>query len=166
MADAATATKAKSAKSASSSFEVSPFEMPTFDMQTLATPAAFRDMTEKSISQVNETYAKMKAVAEETTNVLEDAYATTTRGMSDYNLKLLEAARANTNAAFDFVSELLAMKSGADVLQLSAVHAQKQFSTLTAQTKELTALAQKIASEVAEPMKDGVAKALNKSAER
>ena len=166
MAEAATATKAKTPKSAPSSFEISSFEMPTFDMKTLEVPAAFRDIAEQSISQSKDTYEKMKAVAEEATDVLENTYATTSRGMSDFGLKLIEVARVNTNAAFDFVSELFAVKSCAEALELSSVHAQKQFGTFTAQTKELSALAQKVATDVAEPMKEGVTKAFNKSAER
>ncbi len=90
MAEAATPTKAKSPKSVPSPFEISSFEMPTFDMQTLEVPAAFRDMAEKSISQSKDTYEKMKAVAEEATDMLENTYATTTKGMSDYGLKLIE----------------------------------------------------------------------------
>jgi phasin len=165
LAEAATAIKAKSPKSVPSSFRISPFELPQIDMQTLEAPAAFRDMAEKSISQAKDTYDKMKAV-EEATDVLQDTYATTTKGMSDYGLKLIEVARVNTNAAFDFVSELLAVKSCAEALELSSTHAQKQFGTFTAQTKELSALAQKVATDVAEPMTEGVTKAFNKSAER
>ena len=44
----------------------------------------------------------MKSAAEEATDVLEDTYATATKGAADYGLKLIETARANTNAAFDF----------------------------------------------------------------
>jgi phasin len=166
MAEAATATKAKSTKSVSSSFEFPTFELPKLDMPTLEVPPAFRDMAEKSMSQAKDTYEKMKAVAGEATDVLEDTYATTTGGMSDYGLKLIEIARVNTNAAFDFVGELIAVKSCAEALELSTVHAQKQFGVFTAQTKELSALAQKVANDVAEPMKEGVTKVFNKSAER
>jgi phasin len=166
MAEAATANKAKSAKSIPSSLEFPAFELPKLDMQSLEVPPAFRDMAEKSMSQAKDTYEKMKAAAEEATDVLEDTYATTTRGMSDYGLKLIEISRVNTNAAFDFVSELFAVKSCAEALELSSVHAQRQFGALTAQTKELSELAQRVVIDVAEPMKEGVTKALNKSAER
>jgi phasin len=166
MADAATATKAKSTKSVPAPLEFPAFELPRLDMQALEVPPAFQDMAEKSMSQAKDTYEKMKTVAEEATDMLEDTYATTTRGMSEYGMKLIEIARANRNAAFDFVSELLGVKSAAEALELSAVHAQKQLDTFTAQTKELSALAQKVATDVTEPMKEGVTKVFNKSAER
>jgi phasin len=162
MAEAATATKAKAAKSAPSSFEVPTFELPKFDLPKMEVPAAFRDMAEKSISQAKDTYEKMKAAAEEASDVLEDTYASTTKGVSNYGLKIIEVARTNTNAAFDFASELFTVKSLAEAVELSTAHARKQFETLTSQTKELVALAQKVTTEAAEPMKEGVSKAFKK----
>jgi hypothetical protein len=50
------------------------------------------------------------------------------------------------------------------VIELSSAHARKQFETLTAQGKELGALAQKVATETAEPIKSGMNKAFSKVA--
>ena len=162
MAEAATTTKLKSAKPAPSSFEIPSFELPKFDMPKMEVPAAFRDMAEKSISQAKDTYEKMKAVAEEATDVLEDTYASATKGVTDYGLKVIDVARINTNAAFDFATELFTVKSLAEVVEISTAHARKQFETFTEQSKELAALAQKVATETAEPMKEGVSKAFKK----
>ena len=106
----------------------------------------------------------MKAAAEEATDVLETTYSTATKGASDYGLKVIEAARVNTNAAFDFAGELMAAKTLSELVELSTAHARKQFETLTAQSKELSALAQKVATETAEPIKSGVSKAFKKVA--
>ena len=95
-------------------------------------PAAFRELAEKSVSQAKETYEKMKSAAEEATDVLEDTYATASKGASDYGLKMIEAARANTNAAFDFASQLMTVKSLSEMVELSTAHTRKQFETLTA----------------------------------
>jgi len=138
-------------------FEIPKFEFPKFDMPKMEIPAAFREFAERSVAQARDGYERMKAVAEDATDVLEDTYASASKCMTDYALKSLEIARYNTNAAFDFVGELIAVKSCAEALELSTVHAQKQFGVLTAQTKELSALAQKVANDVAEPMKEGVA---------
>jgi phasin len=131
-------------------------------MPKMEVPAAFRDMAEKSISQAKDTYEKMKAVAEEATDVLEDTYASATKGVTDYGLKVIDVARINTNAAFDFATELFTVKSLAEVVEISTAHARKQFETFTEQSKELAALAQKVATETAEPMKEGVSKAFKK----
>src|SRR5436190_12362222 len=56
-------------------------------------PAAFREIAEKSVSQAKETYERMRSAAEEATDVLEDTYATATKGVSDFGLKLIEGSR-------------------------------------------------------------------------
>ncbi|MPZ57459.1 MAG: phasin [Rhizobiales bacterium] len=131
--------------------------MPKIDM-----PVAFREIAEKGIAQAKETYEKMKAAAEESTAVLEDTYASATKGVTAYNLKLIECARANTNAAFDFAGQFLAAKSLSEAVELSSFHARKQFEAMAAQGKELTALAQKAAADASEPIKTGVSSALGR----
>ena len=96
--------------------------------------------------------------------MLEDTYATATKGASDYGLKVIEATRVNTNAAFDFYAELMTVKSFSEVVQLTTTHARKQFEALTAQSKDLAALAQKVTTETSEPIKESVTKALKKAA--
>ena len=127
-------------------------------------PAAFRDMAEKSLSQAKDSYEKIKSAAEEATGVLEDTYATATKGAADYAHKVLEMARENTNANFDFAVELLGAKTLSDVIELSSAHARKQFEAMSEQSKELAALIQKVATEAAEPIKEGMSKAAKKAA--
>jgi len=165
MAEATTTTppKAKS-KPASSPFEMPKFEMPKFDIPKVEMPAAFREFAERGVAQAKDTYEKMKAVAEEATDVLETTYSTASKGASDYGLKVIEAARVNTNAAFDFAGELITAKTFSEVIELSSAHARKQFEALTKQSKELGALAQKVATDTAEPIKNGMNKAFAKVA--
>jgi len=157
-------TEAYEAKSkvAPAAFEVPKFEFPNFEMPKLEIPAAFREMAEKSVSQAKENYEKLKSAAEEATDVLEDTYATATKGMSDYGLKVIEAARVNTNSAFDFASQLMTVKSLSEMVELSTAHSRKQFETLTAQSKELAAIAQKVATDTAEPVKGSFGKVFKK----
>ena len=151
--------KSKTSKPASGAFEMPKFEMPKFDIPNVEMPAAFREFAERGVAQAKDTYEKMKAAAEEATDVLETTYSTASKGASDYGLKVIEATRSNTNAAFDFAGELLAAKTLSEVMELSSAHARKQFEAITAQSKELGALAQKLAAETAEPMKSGMNKA-------
>jgi phasin len=127
-------------------------------------PAAFRDMAEKSLSQAKDSYEKIKSAAEEATGVLEDTYATASKGAADYALKVIELTRENTNANFDFAIELLGVKTFSEFIELSSVHARKQFEAMSEQTKELASLAQKVATEAAEPIKEGMSKAAKKAA--
>jgi len=166
MAEATTANspKVKPSKPAVNPFEMPKFEMPKFDIPKVEMPAAFREFAERGVAQAKDTYEKMKAAAEEATDVLETTYSTASKGASDYGLKVIEAARLNTNAAFDFAGELITVKSLSELLELSSAHARKQFEALTQQSKELSALAQKVATETAEPIKSGMNKAFNKIA--
>ena len=157
-----TGSKALSAPAAG--FEFPNFEMPKFDMPKMEIPAAFREFAEKSVSQAKENYEKMKSAAEEATDILEDTYATASKGAADYGIKMLEAARANTNAAFDFASEFITVRSLSEAVELSTAHARKQFEALSAQVKELAALAQKVTAETAEPVKESFNKAFKKVA--
>jgi phasin len=158
-----TAPKVKTPKPASAAFEMPKFDMPKFDMPKVEMPAAFREMAERGVAHAKDTYEKMKAAAEEATDVLETTYSTATKGASDYGLKVIEVARTNTNAAFDFAGEVMAAKTLSEVVELASAHARKQFEALTAQSKELGTLAQKVATETAEPIKTGMNKALSKA---
>jgi phasin len=152
----------KPTKPATGAFEMPKFEMPKFDMPKVEMPAAFREFAERGVAQAKDTYEKMKAAAEEATDVLETTYSTATKGASNYGLRVIELARTNTNAAFDFAGEVMAAKTLSEVVELTSAHARKQFETLSEQSKELGTLAQKVATETAEPMKSGMNKAFTK----
>ena len=145
-------------------FEVPRFELPKFELPKFEVPAAFREWAEKGAAQARDTWERMKAATEEATDLLEGSYATASRGMVDYSLKMIEAARTNSNAAFDLAGELMEVKSVSEAVELSTAHMRRHFEALTAQTKELTALAQKIASEACEPIKEGMTNAFKKVA--
>lgn len=140
------------------------FEMPKFEMPKMEVPAAFREFAEKGVAQTKDAYEKMKATAEQNTEILEACYSTASKGSTEYGLKMIEIARANTNAYFDFVGNLFGVKSPSELVELTTAHSRAQFETMTAQGKELAALAQKVATETAEPIKSGVSKALSKVA--
>jgi len=145
-------------------FEMPKFEIPKFDMPSMEMPAAFREFAEKGISQAKEGYEKMKTTAEEATGLMEETYATASKGASDYGLKVIENTRANANAAFDLFGQLLTAKSYSEVVELSSGYLRSQFDTVSAQAKDLAAHAQKVATETAEPIKEGFTSALKKAA--
>ena len=153
------ATKAKTAKHMTDSFGLPKYEMPKMEV-----PAEFLEMTDKGIAHARDTYAKAKVASEEAADLLETTYATVAKGATDYNLKLIEIARTNTRAAFDYAHELLGVKSPSEFIELSTAHMRKQFDIASAQNKELCALVQEVATEAAEPIKTGVSKSFNRAA--
>ncbi len=168
MSDTTSKSKAKAAPATFATempkFEMPHFEMPKFEVPKMEVPAAFRELAEKSVTQAKDNWEKMKAASEEASELIEDSYATASKGASTYGLKLIEVSRANTNAAFDFAAQLLTVKSLAEAVELSTAHMRKQFDTMGAQSKELTTLAQKVTTETVEPIKESVTSAFKKVA--
>ncbi len=154
----AAGTKAKTAKHLSDSFGLPNYEMPKMEV-----PAEFREMTDKGVAHARDIYAKAMVTSEEAADLLENTYTTVAKGATDYNLKLIEIVRTNTRAALDYARELLGVKSPAEFIELSTAHMRNQFDIVSAQNKELCALAQEVANEVAEPIKTSVSKAFNKA---
>ena len=162
------ASKAKTTERAVSSFTrpdhgVSKFEMPKFDLPNMEMPAAFREMAEKGVEQTKDSYAKAKVATEEAADLLENTYEAAVKRATDYNRRLFAIARTNTRAAFDSIQELLGAKSPSELIELSTAQMRKQFELVSAQNKELCALAQEMATEAAGTIRTGVSKALNKA---
>jgi len=121
-------------------------------------PPAVREIAEKGLATLRENYDKLKTSAEQVNSTLEDTYTTASKGVAEYNARLLEAMQSNVNSTFDYFNALLQTKSVAEAVELSTSHARKQFETVTSQAKDLTALAQKVAAESSEPIKNSVEK--------
>ena len=111
-----------------------------------------------SPTDVTQAFRATGAATAETTTLMKDSYSAAVKGAQDYNTKFIEFARANTEAAFEFVQKLSSVKSPSEFFELSTIHSREQFETLGGQAKELTALAQKITLATAEPIKTGANK--------
>jgi phasin len=155
------ATKATTAKHSASPFGVPNYKIPAFDLPKMEMPEAFSQIAGKGVAQAKDTYEKAKAAVEQAADLLKDTCGNASKDAADYNLKVIDVARTNTNIAFDYAHELLGVKSPAEFAEVSTAYARKQFEVMTAQTKELTELAQKVTTKIAEPLKAGVTKAFN-----
>jgi phasin len=112
-------------------------------------------------AQAKEAFEKMSAATGEAAALFKNSYSTAVKGAQDYNNKVLQFAQTNTEAAFGFAQKMTDVKSPSDFMELSTKHSRKQFETLTEQTKELAALAQKVTLATAEPLRTGVTKAFS-----
>ena len=99
----------------------------------------------------------------EATDLIKNSFSTAVKGAQDYNTKVIEFVQTNTKATVDFVQQLSGVKSPSEFIELSTDHSRTQFETLTEQTKELAALAQKVTLATVEPLKAGVTKAFSQS---
>jgi phasin len=115
-----------------------------------AGPQVLREAAEAGAAQTKQAFDKMSAATTDATALMKDSYAAAMRRAQDYNVKVIEFAQKNTEAAFEFARELSNVKSPAEFLELSTSHSRKQFETLTEQARELATLAQKAAMATAE----------------
>ena len=140
------------------------YDMLKLDLPSMEMPAALRETAEKAVARAKETCEKAKVAAEQATDLLKDICATAAKGATDYNLRIIQFARTNTNTAFEDAQELMGLKSPSELVAPSTAHARKKFETMIAQTKELIELAQKVTTETTAPLKAGVTNALSTSA--
>ena len=117
-----------------------------------------RAFAEKGVSQARDNFAKFKDVAESHNGTIEAVFTTASKGASEYSAKLIEIIKANTTANLDFAQSLFGVKSPSEAIELWTSHARKQFETFTANTKALTELTQRVATETVEPIKANATK--------
>lgn len=133
-----------------------------FEWPGMAMPFVFHGFAEQGVRRVKESSEKMKALSEEMTGVLRESYLSTAQGAADYGLKVVQIANANASSALDFVGDLITARSMPEMLNLSSAQARRNLEAASAQNVELWELARRVASETAEPIKQGVGRALRK----
>jgi phasin len=106
---------------------------------------------------------KSQAAAEKSIRAVEQSYSATADNMRDYIIKMINMAQANTEAVFEFARQIASAKAPSDFAEVWTAQARKQFEMLSEQTKELTALGQKMAGESAEPIERNVRQAFDKA---
>jgi hypothetical protein len=86
----------------------------------------------------------------ETVRDVQEGVTSALKNVRDLNLKLIDMAQANTEAAFDFAREIAEAKQPSDFVQVWTTNATKQFDLLTKQASELTRLGQSLANSMPE----------------
>ena len=117
-----------------------------------------RVVLEKGVAETRAVYEKAKAAADEAANAFESSFAAAKDGVLAINVKALEALRANVDANFDFVKAAFSARSLSDLVALQSEFTRKQVEAVTGQSKEIGAMAQKLMSQAADPLKNQVAK--------
>jgi phasin len=127
-------------------------------------PEQMRAFAEKGVSQARDNYAKFKEAAQHGNGTVEAVFGAVSKGGHDYSAKVLDFFQANTNAGFDFLQELVGVKSLSQATEVWSSHTRKQVETFAAQAKELAELSQKVATEAAEPIKTSASKLIQPAA--
>jgi phasin len=139
------------------------FDLPLFELPKIAMPGIFGGLAEQGVVRARENCEKMKAASGEIAEILRETCSTNANGAADYGAKVIEISAVNTNSAFDFLTDLMGTKSLSEIVSLSAAQSRKNFEAASAQNKELWGLAQKVATETAEPIKKSFDRVLQKA---
>ena len=116
-------------------------------------PEVVRSFAEQSMASTRETYARVKTAAEEATDILEDSLETNRKAVHEAQIKALDMAKANTDASFALMRDLLAVNSVSDALQLQTAFARGRFEAFMGYSKELQEMASKAGADAGKPVK-------------
>ena len=117
-----------------------------------------RTMVEKSIHESRARFVQAKSAAEETSAALEASYGAARDGVVAFNIKAIEAIKADADANFDLIKSLAAAKSVSELVSLQTEFARKRFENASARSKEFAELARGVADSAVAPFKAQVAK--------
>jgi phasin len=135
-------------KSAAKEMADAAFAYPKFEV-----PEMFRSFAEQGLSQTRDAYARMRAAAEEATDIIEESFETTRDSVRDVQLKALDVAKSNTDAAFDLFRQLLTVTSVADAVQLQSTFARERFEAMVDYSKDVQSTLSKVGAEASKPAK-------------
>lgn len=136
------------------------FDVSKFDAANMEVPTMVRDMAEKAVSQTKDGYAKVKAAAEESIDVVEETLETVRETALEVQHIAMDNAKANTDAAYDFFKDLFSVKSVSEAVELQTSFARQQFEMMSAQSKDLSSLTGKAMTETFTPAKQAAEKVM------
>jgi hypothetical protein len=90
------------------------------------------------------------AAGAETVREVQEGFTSAVKNVRDLNLRLIDMAEANTQAAFEFAREVAEAKGPSELVQAWTTNATKQFDMLTKHASELTRLGQSFANSMPE----------------
>ncbi|WP_294536951.1 phasin family protein [uncultured Rhodoblastus sp.] len=114
--------------------------------------------TKEIVAEVAKVQQAAKEAVTETVHALEGSFGAASKSLQAFSAKALEAYQANAVASVSYLQALSGVRSISEAIALQSEHARKQYENLSAQAKELTALAQQVASDAAGPFKDQIGK--------
>jgi hypothetical protein len=117
-----------------------------------------RKVAEKGLVPSRETFETVNAAAKGAFGSIDASASIVAKGLTELNAKAVEAFQANSALTFEFLRALTGSKTVSEAISLAPAHANKQFQALKDQTKDLSALSQKIAQDSFAPLKDAVSK--------
>jgi hypothetical protein len=111
-----------------------------------------KKIADEAVSAARDSWNKRQAATEQTAHAGQEAFSASAEGARDFNRKVIEMAKTNTNAMFDFALKVAGAKEPSQIMELWSRHMQQQFEVLRKQSQELTSMGQKVATASTEPL--------------
>jgi phasin len=115
-----------------------------------------RRLAEKSTAQTKSAFNKGGAAVAEGARQAEKSASTAVNGVRECYLRFLSMAQENADAGFDLARELASVQTPSELVEVWTAWARSACETLSEQTKELSALGQKVATSSAQPLTNGL----------
>jgi len=119
-------------------------------------PQAMRDLAERNVAQMRETYERSKDALEGVLQGWERSFDATNQGAVALNRKIIDIAQRNINSGFDLAKGLAGAKNLAEAMELQADYWRKQLDTVAAQAEEVRTLSAQVAADATKPIKRGM----------
>lgn len=121
-------------------------------------PQDAADIARQSVDQAQAAFDRVSDFAHEGVQVFDAAAGALKANVAELQLKAMEIAQTNTNALFDHLRGLLAVREPGEVIPLNQAFVSDQAKAFLHQVAEVNQLALKFAAETAKPMQEGVFK--------
>jgi hypothetical protein len=118
-------------------------------------PQAMRDLAERNIAQMRETYERSKDALEGVVQSWERSFDATNQGAVALNRKIIDIAQRNINSGFDLAKGLAGAKNLAEAMELQADY-WRQHWTRWRPAEEVRTLSAQVAADATKPMKRGM----------
>ena len=96
-----------------------------------------KKIADKAVGAARDSWNKGKAATEQSAQAGQEAILASADSVRDFNRKVLEMAKTNTNTLFDFALAVAGTKEPSEIMELWPQHTQKQFEILRKQEPEL-----------------------------
>ena len=116
-------------------------------------PKAMRDLAERNIAQMRETYERSKDALEGALQSWEKSFDAAGQGAVALNRKIIDIAQRNINSSFDLAKNLAGAKTLAEAVEMQSSFWRSQLDTLAAQAEEVRTLSTQVAADAAKPIK-------------
>jgi hypothetical protein len=122
---------------------------------------ALRSIAEQSLAQARSAFAKSQEATESFAKGIESSGGVVQSGIKEMQARMTEAMEAQTQAAFSFFRAMSKVHSLSEAIDLHSSEMRRGVERTLGEAKEISSLAQSIASKASEPVRKAFDHAMN-----